>query len=586
MIKILLISFLTSLIATAAIAGQRHYVPDDFNGIQAAINSSSVLNGDTVIVRAGTYYENINYFGKMIKLRSESGPEITIIDGCSLFNVVTFENSEGKGAVLDGFTITNGMAADGAGVFCGQGCRPIIINNIIEKNNAINNCGGLMISFGSPTVENNIIRDNEAYGDYGGGVYCAGGVSKISYNTISNNKCGHEGGGVFVGGGSKAVIENNIIEENSAFMGGGIFICSSSPIICGNVIKKNYGEAAAGGVCSKNFSAPLITGNIITENKVDLFWGGGIFCPTSGPTITSNIITLNLAPKGGGICCSNLVSLVEDNFIAFNKAISEGGGVYCMESNSIYCNNIILENEADIGGGVFCYNSSPILSNNTIFENHAVTKAGGIFGMAGYTPSITNCIVWGNIPDSLDGIRKVKYSNIEGSMGSGGPGVIDSDPLFVYSDAHDFHITYLSPCRNTGWNLGSGLPSTDFEKDPRIVDGVVDMGADEFNTHLYITGKPHPGETIKIVMIGVPNSNPAVFWVSAGILNPPVHTSFGVWYLSYPLIITWNMGMISNPDGTNILQFDIPPYITVPSNLYLQAAIGRKLTNLSELKLE
>ena len=92
------------------------YVPDDFATIQAGIDGSS--NGDTVIVRDGTYVENINFNGKAITLKSENGPATTIIDGNQAGTVVTIESGEGSDSVLEGFTVTNGSNTYGGGMWC------------------------------------------------------------------------------------------------------------------------------------------------------------------------------------------------------------------------------------------------------------------------------------------------------------------------------------------------------------------------------------------------------------------------------------------------------------------------------------
>ena len=44
-------------------------VPDDYDTIQVAINAS--IDGDTVLVAEGHYYERINFYGKGILLTSE-----------------------------------------------------------------------------------------------------------------------------------------------------------------------------------------------------------------------------------------------------------------------------------------------------------------------------------------------------------------------------------------------------------------------------------------------------------------------------------------------------------------------------------
>ena len=47
---------------------------------------------DTVIVRDGTYVENINFNGMAITLKSENGPATTIIDGNQQGTVVAFDS--------------------------------------------------------------------------------------------------------------------------------------------------------------------------------------------------------------------------------------------------------------------------------------------------------------------------------------------------------------------------------------------------------------------------------------------------------------------------------------------------------------
>lgn len=85
--------------------------PANFNKIQNAINAC--MNGDTVLVKPGTYYENINFNGKNIILTSTdpNDPNIvqsTIIDGRNLNSVVKFAGTETETCKLRGFTITHG----------------------------------------------------------------------------------------------------------------------------------------------------------------------------------------------------------------------------------------------------------------------------------------------------------------------------------------------------------------------------------------------------------------------------------------------------------------------------------------------
>ena len=57
---------------------------------------------------------------------------------------------------------------------------------------------------------------------------------------------------------------------------------------------------------------------------------------------------------------------------------------------------------------------------------------------------------------------------------------MDADPLFKDAAAGDFHLTMDSPCVNMGTNSAPDLLPKDFENDPSILRGIVDIGADEF----------------------------------------------------------------------------------------------------------
>lgn len=261
--------FIFSKTASAII----HEVPSDFSTIQEAINAA--VNGDTIVVATGSYYENLNFKGKNIVLTSNyylagdtSFINKTIINGSQPANIdtgscVIFASGEDSTAVLMGFTITGGtgtvwLDAHGAGTYREGGgilidfSSPTIRNNRIVDNLATNSTGingagggGIRISDGNPYMLNNLIAYNKA--KYGPGVVLNYTGCIMRNNIIAYNS----GGQTFNGGGAiwsntnsaayPKIIENNTIYRNQASVGtGGCLAWGGTLIMKNNILWGNY----------------------------------------------------------------------------------------------------------------------------------------------------------------------------------------------------------------------------------------------------------------------------------------------------------------------------------------------------------
>ncbi len=164
-------------------------IPADYPTIQEGIDSCT--DGDTVLVKPGIYYENINFNGHNIVVASffltTGNPEYiknTVIDGDSNPSVVTFENEEDTTAVIIGFTIQNGHGGRGGGIHCSHS-NPLITKNIICNNSTATYGGGVYFEYSSATLSENLIKKNRTC--FGAGIYCIESAVKIRGNLITDN---------------------------------------------------------------------------------------------------------------------------------------------------------------------------------------------------------------------------------------------------------------------------------------------------------------------------------------------------------------------------------------------------------------
>jgi hypothetical protein len=198
--------------------GTTHVVrPDgtgDYPTIQAAIDAS--VDGDIIELTDGTFTgegnRDIDYLGKAITVRSQSGDPTTCILDCGgsdeeLHRGLRFHSGEGPESVLEGVQITNGYAGDGAGVYS-YNASPTLRNCLFSNNVAGVHGGGLCFSGGSPVLISCTLTNNQAY--FGGGLLCVNSLGATLRNcTLSHNSANY-GSGLHTWQ-SSVTLENTII---------------------------------------------------------------------------------------------------------------------------------------------------------------------------------------------------------------------------------------------------------------------------------------------------------------------------------------------------------------------------------------
>ena len=291
--KPILLPLAFSMLAAPSAVAEILHVPSSFPTIQSAIDAADP--GDTVLVANGIYQgpgnRDIRFHGKAITVRSQNGPDVTIIDAQGTPTVphraFLFSNAETRSSVLDGFTITGGATLPGA------------IADIF-------NGGGILIQAASPTIRNCKFIDNQC-GCWGAAIYSgdftettAGIASPLIENCFfENNAADDEGGGFFSWGnfqGSEPIVRNSVFINNSAGAGGG-----GVTNFGGNTLTLDH-VTMVNNQSPSGFGANAFLGDTVISNSI--VWGD------SGPgfaewSTTSNTISFSMI-QGGAPGVGNL----------------------------------------------------------------------------------------------------------------------------------------------------------------------------------------------------------------------------------------------------------------------------------------
>jgi predicted outer membrane repeat protein len=447
------------VLATSASAVERYVPTPEYPNIQSAINAAEA--GDSVIIAPGRYSGggngNIELANKTITVRSiePNDPNIvaeTVIDGQNSATIFYIQGQYLKenNSTIAGLTLTNcsyDRYHNGGAIFCYISC-PTIRGCVITGNRAKRG-GAIYCRISSPVIINCTMSNNTAT-EEGGAIYCAGRFYCGCGPDVSEYDCACEG----------PKIINCVIKDNSASRGGAIcngytFPFGGKLLIANCTITGNYASEGGGGIRYSVGYYLTVTDSIIAGNTAEYF-GGGIYSSTSSP---SKLTVTNCTLSGNFALC--------------------GGGIYSGSTGFVIANSVLWDNKD--------------------YDRHGTVQSAQIYYNLDYTPNVVFSCIQDDDPNDLD----IPFGEAANNN-------IDDNPMFVREpndggdgwgqggndDFGDLHLRRGSPCIDSGCcaSLPYGSERTDIDGQARIMNGRIEMGADEFYAPLIVVKRPAGGE--------------------------------------------------------------------------------------------
>ena len=292
-------------------------IENPFASIQYAIDGA--VDGDTIRLISGTFYEEIDFLGKSIVLESRA------------FELNDFSIAEE--------TIISAPPIGGSCIiFSGSSDDLVFVRGVTFSGGSNHYGGGVVIENCSPTLEDVIVKDNNA--EIGGGIYLSESNSKLIRVSVKENGA-NLGGGIYSTSGSPT-FENLVLEQNFAYWGAGLYLDDSEAQIFGSRFIENHAFIEGGGLFQTGGSSNIEWTGFESNDGTD--FAGAIKLHQTSTQINQATFSGNVAGLGSFLSLENS-SIELNNSIVWNNTgemfkVEDGGTSYLSISYSDIENRI------------------------------------------------------------------------------------------------------------------------------------------------------------------------------------------------------------------------------------------------------
>jgi hypothetical protein len=423
---------------------------------------------------------------------------------------VTDDVFQANMAIVSGGTPGNGGAIYNGGTLT-------VVDSVFNNDTVVSTQfnGGLGGAIVNPSTKVANIRgstfaSNTALGSpaSGGALYNAGTMT-LDASTLSGNTSAGDSGGINNTG--TLMVNNSLFSGNAANgSSGGAIDNTGTLMVTGSQFLGNTTRQSGGAIENPSQQMVTITASIFSGNTA-VGSGGAIDNAgrfgSGSMTVSGSTLSNNSAISGGGI--SSAVTLTITNSTVTGNSVtgtqfsnSSGGGIADSGTLTI-TNSTVAGNRAlggsstlGLGGGINYGNSNSLVNlNSCTIANNIASSGGGLYIVSGPTSPVRprNILLAGNMatmgPDLFGRINSQGHNLIQDpsqGIGFDATDLLTVDPLLdprgLQSNGGPTQTIALqagSPAIDAGDNTGADQWDQRGPGFPRIVNGIIDIGAFE-----------------------------------------------------------------------------------------------------------
>ena len=419
-----------------------------FSGNSASVNGGGLYNN------GGTAY--LTYGGFSGNSAGYEGGGVDTVNGTTgLTNV----------------TVSGNSAAHGGGL-ANSGGTTALTTCIVSGNSAVHG-GGLYNLSGTTVLNSVMVSGNVALS--GAGLSTNDGTSTLTNSTVTGNTASSGGGGVLNDLGT-TTLSNCSVDGNYATSSGGVGTYDhGTTTLLNSSVSGNSATENGGGLNTEYNSTTTLLDCSVSGNSASGSGGGVATEYNSTTTLLDSSVSGNTATRnGGGLDTENDSTTALTNCtVSGNSAGGNGGGMYTTSGGTAKPTDVTVSGNSagGSGGGLYNGDGTVTLGNTIVAANTAATSgpdADGTFASLGtnLVGETNDSLGW--VSSDLTGTSAQPLNPLLAPLGNyGGP--TQTMPLLPGSLAIDTGNNAIIP---------SGV-ITDQRGLPRIVNGVVDIGAFE-----------------------------------------------------------------------------------------------------------